>query len=307
MRQKPNRNIVRYACRTRDLESALLDASRNKYLSGETWSEESIIRTLFEDMTETMPIPITCIIRGRDRNQRSHPPPYKFETDRRNVQLNNPPAGIRIALLSETKVEPCKLCRTTNHLTQNFPKINAVSSVPVNFNERPKPTDRGPEAHALGGNLLENVEIEAPVITTPDGQATSDVDNRVNKSLTGGKTLAQSNESLNTKSRNISSTINKQGEINDRRIDKEEISDMRIDIEDISNRRIYVEDTINAKHIINVADIVYVEEISGRRININEEVNTEGIDVRDVNVKKLVDEEIRDDDGKDKQREEIGK
>ncbi|KAI4475683.1 hypothetical protein M0802_015071 [Mischocyttarus mexicanus] len=31
LRQKPNENIVRYACRTRDLESALLDAVRNEH------------------------------------------------------------------------------------------------------------------------------------------------------------------------------------------------------------------------------------------------------------------------------------
>ncbi|KAI4488746.1 hypothetical protein M0802_011356 [Mischocyttarus mexicanus] len=80
----------------------------------------------------------------------------------------------------------------------------------------------------MGENFSENVEIEAPVITTPDGQATSSVENRVKKNITGGKTLTQLG-CLKTKFREISSTIGKQGEINDRRINKEERNDKRID------------------------------------------------------------------------------
>ncbi|KAI4475913.1 hypothetical protein M0802_014983 [Mischocyttarus mexicanus] len=80
----------------------------------------------------------------------------------------------------------------------------------------------------------------------------------------------------------------KQGEINDRKIDKEEISDRRKNVEDIINVENIeevknVEDIINVKEIINVEDIIDVEEINDRRININKEVNIEEIDSREIN------------------------
>ncbi|KAI4475056.1 hypothetical protein M0802_015315 [Mischocyttarus mexicanus] len=146
----------------------------------------------------------------------------------------------------------------------------------------------------MGENFSENVGIEAPVITSPSGQATSDVDNRVKENIMGGKTLMQLG-SLNTKARNISSTIDKE-EIDDRRINKEVINDRRIDVEDI----------IKVEDITNVEDIMNIEERNDRRIYTNKEVNIKEIDDKDLNVKKLVDEKVKDNVCSDKPCKGIG-
>ncbi|KAI4474409.1 hypothetical protein M0802_015619 [Mischocyttarus mexicanus] len=272
LKQKPDESVVRYACRTRNLESALLDASRTEHTNGGTWSEDDIKSEVLKkfingtnyliraelkqsgnrDLTEAienatiieqnvMETDPGLLNRGKsntpqdtryghkqfnvgnkdyhqsyrpnivnrnsfrrydrdnaysyprqgyvtenrqnyrpsypnppqedyrderprnyrdnrnyevDRNQKSHPPHYKYETDRRNAQSNNPPAGIRIALPPQTEITACKLCKTIDHLTRDCPRINAPSFVPVNFTERPKPTDRGPKTHAMGDTAL---------------------------------------------------------------------------------------------------------------------------------------------------------
>ncbi|KAI4474410.1 hypothetical protein M0802_015620 [Mischocyttarus mexicanus] len=146
----------------------------------------------------------------------------------------------------------------------------------------------------MGENFSENVEIEAPVITSPSGQATSDVDDRVKENIMGGKTLMQIG-SLNTKARNISSTIDKE-EIDDRRMNKEVINDRRIDVENI----------IKVEDIINVEDIMNIEERNDRRIYTNKEVDIKEIDDKDLNVKKLVDEKVKDNVCSDKPCKGIG-
>ncbi|KAI4484954.1 hypothetical protein M0802_012911 [Mischocyttarus mexicanus] len=146
----------------------------------------------------------------------------------------------------------------------------------------------------VGENFSENVGIEAPVITSPSGQATSDVDDRVKENIMGGKTLMQLG-SLNTKARNILSTIDEE-EIDDRRINKEVINDRRIDVEDI----------IKVEDIINVEDIKNIEERNDRRIYTNKEVNIKEIDDKDLNVKKLVDEKVKDNVCSDKPCKGIG-
>ncbi|KAI4481588.1 hypothetical protein M0802_013915 [Mischocyttarus mexicanus] len=248
LKQKPNESVVRYACRTRNLESALLDASRTEHTNGGTWSEDDIKSEVLKkfingtnyliraelkqsgnrDLTEAienatiieqnvMETDPGLLNRGKsntpqdtryghkqfnvgnrdyhqnyrpnivnrnsfrrydrdnaysnprqgyvtenrqnyrpsypnppqedyrderprnyrdnrnyevDRNQKSHPPHYKYETDRRNAQSNNPPAGIRIALPPQTEITACKLCKTIDHLTRDCPRINAPSFVP---------------------------------------------------------------------------------------------------------------------------------------------------------------------------------
>ncbi|KAI4476394.1 hypothetical protein M0802_014874 [Mischocyttarus mexicanus] len=146
----------------------------------------------------------------------------------------------------------------------------------------------------MGENFSENVGIEAPVITSPSGQAASDVDDRVKENIMRGKTLMQLG-SLNSIARNISSTIDKE-EIDDRRMNKEVINDRRIDVEDI----------IKVEDIINVEDIMNIEERNDRRIYTNKEVNIKEIDDKDLNVKKLVDEKVKDNVCSDKPCKGIG-
>ncbi|KAI4474196.1 hypothetical protein M0802_015737 [Mischocyttarus mexicanus] len=128
----------------------------------------------------------------------------------------------------------------------------------------------------------------------------------------GGRTLTQLG-SLNTKFRKISSTIGKQGEISNRRIDKEEIDDRRINKEKINDRRINreeindgrvnkeeisdrrknVEDIINVEEVINVEDIINVENIEEVKnvediINVKEVINVEDIiDVEEINDRRI--------------------
>ncbi|KAI4477207.1 hypothetical protein M0802_014773 [Mischocyttarus mexicanus] len=110
-------------------------------------------------------------------------------------------------------------------------------------------------------NLLENVEIEALVITTPDGQSTSDVDNRMKQNIPGGKQGEINNRRIN------------KDEIEDRRISKEEINDRRISKEEINDRRINKKETNDRR--INREEIndrrINKEEISDRRIYTNKE------------------------------------
>ncbi|KAI4472509.1 hypothetical protein M0802_016753 [Mischocyttarus mexicanus] len=128
----------------------------------------------------------------------------------------------------------------------------------------------------------------------------------------GGRTLTQLG-SLNTKFRKISSTIGKQGEISDRRIDKEEIDDRRINKEkindriinreeindrrvnkeEISDRRKNVEEVIIVEEVINVEDIINVENIEEVKnvediVSVEEVINVEDvIDVEEINNRRI--------------------
>ncbi|KAI4472722.1 hypothetical protein M0802_016546, partial [Mischocyttarus mexicanus] len=157
LRQKPNESIVRYACRTRDLESALLDASRNEY--GGTWSEEGIKSEVLKkfingtnhfiraelkqagnrDLTEAIENAIiieqniiesdpNLLYNGCHNNYNQHRNTHP--TGSRTAQITRPEAGTELTYAIQQETPLCKLSNTTNSTVFSY---NVLPFKPVKF------------------------------------------------------------------------------------------------------------------------------------------------------------------------------